>query len=43
MNRCGIDIVELERIVGLKDKELWKKRIFSDRELALASPVPLLK
>ena len=36
MNRCGIDIVELNRIAGLKDKELWKKRIFSDRELALA-------
>ncbi|MBR1952529.1 MAG: holo-ACP synthase [Lentisphaeria bacterium] len=36
MNRCGIDIVELDRIAGLKDKELWKKRIFSDRELALA-------
>ena len=36
MNRCGIDIVELERIAQLKDKELWKKRIFSERELALA-------
>lgn len=36
MNRCGIDIVEIERIAELKDKELWKKRIFSERELALA-------
>ena len=36
MNRCGIDIVELDRIAQLKDKELWKKRIFSERELALA-------
>ena len=36
MNRCGIDIVELDRIAGLREKELWKKRIFSGRELALA-------
>ena len=36
MDRCGIDIVEIERIVRLKDKDQWKQRIFSARELVLA-------
>ena len=36
MDRCGIDIVEIERIAGLRKKSLFEQRIFSERELKLA-------
>ena len=37
MDRCGIDIVEIERIAGLRKKSLFEQRIFSERELTLAA------
>ena len=37
LNRCGIDIVEIDRITAIREKHDFEHRIFSERELAVAA------